>query len=55
MNGSRAALLGTHSWPATLVEVGTIGAIGVAAWIVGTLTFRIAVERERRNGTLGLY
>ncbi len=55
IEGMREALLGGSGWSnvaADVAKLAPLSAIGLAA---GVLAFRLALRRERRLGTLGLY
>jgi ABC-type polysaccharide/polyol phosphate export permease len=55
LNGARAALLDGIAWSTTFWQAAVILAIAAVTWMVGTLAFQFALERERRTGNLGLY
>ena len=55
LEGARDALLGGAGWDDTLPIVGRILPYAVVSLASGVFAFRLALERERRRGTLGLY
>jgi ABC-2 type transport system permease protein len=55
IDGVRSALIGGTGWGPALEELPRLLPVSLAALIVGVLCFRLAVARERRLGTLGLY
>lgn len=55
LNSARAALLGGMGWEVILPQVAIIASMSIPMLVVGTFAFRVALERERRAGTLGLY
>ena len=55
LRGTRGALLASAPWQETLGQVVMILPVAVLAWTIGTIAFRIALQRERRAGTLALY
>lgn len=55
LHGARTALLGEGAWRMVFPQIAVILSLSMVAWILGTLAFRVALERERRAGTLGLY
>jgi ABC-2 type transport system permease protein len=55
INGMREPLLGTVAWSDTLLQVGTLLPFSAVSLAVGIFAFRLALRRERRRGTLGLY
>jgi ABC-2 type transport system permease protein len=55
IHGLREALIGGTVWSSVGSEVLELAPLSILAMVVGTLAFRAALRRERRNGTLGLY
>jgi ABC-2 type transport system permease protein len=55
LEGLRQALLGGASWAEVAADAAVLAVPAVVLLSVGAATFRIALARERRNGTLGLY
>jgi hypothetical protein len=55
IEGIRSALLGGAGWEELLPTVGLLAAMAVGTLAIGTVAFRLALRRERRLGTLGLY
>lgn len=55
IEGMREPLLGEVSWPDTVEAVLVLAPLAVASLAVGIFAFRLALRRERRRGTLGLY
>jgi ABC-2 type transport system permease protein len=55
IEGIREALLGTATVRDTASILAVLAPLSLAALGVGLLTFRLALRRERRRGTLGLY
>ncbi len=55
LDAAREALLGTAGWSETLHEVGILLPCAAVSLSVGVVAFRLALERERRRGSLGLY
>lgn len=55
LHAARAALLGGVGWEATLPQIALVLPVGIVTWVIGTVAFRIALERERRIGSLGIY
>lgn len=51
----REALLGTTSWTSIGADVLILIPLSVAAVLIGSAAFRLALKRERRLGTLGAY
>jgi ABC-2 type transport system permease protein len=54
-NGMRDALLGSATWSDVAPSLLGLGALSVLTLTMGVIAFRLALRRERRNGTLGLY
>ncbi len=55
LNGSREALLGNTDWSLVWKVVIPLLPLSAITLTVGTVAFRLALTRERRRGTLGLY
>lgn len=55
MEGVREALIGGAGWHVIGPDLLIVLAASLAGLACGVLTFRLALRRERRNGTLGLY
>ena len=55
LNAVRATLLGGEGWGIVAPQIVLILGISAAVWALGMVAFRVALERERRAGTLGLY
>ena len=55
IEGIREALLGTVTASETASILAVLAPLSLAALGLGLLTFRLALRRERRRGTLGLY
>lgn len=55
LDGARGALLGGEGWAAVATHLTVVLPIAMLTWVLGMLAFRLALERERRAGTLGLY
>lgn len=55
MNGIRTALIGSSSWAGFAGDMALLVPLSIASLVIGLGAFRIALARERRLGTLGLY
>jgi ABC-2 type transport system permease protein len=55
IDGLRQALIGGTGWSGVGSDLLKLAPLSLAALLIGTLAFRLALQRERRNGTLGLY
>jgi len=55
LNSMRSAVLGDAGWSVVPHAVAVLLPMGALALAVGLLAFRLALSRERRLGTLGLY
>jgi ABC-2 type transport system permease protein len=55
LDAARHALLGTADWAATLTTAAKLLPMSIASVALGVVAFRLAMRRERRLGTLGLY
>jgi ABC-2 type transport system permease protein len=55
LEGVRGALIGGTGWDGVGGRLAVLVPLSLAAMAVGVWVFRLAVERERRLGTLGMY
>ena len=55
MEGTRDALIGGAGWDAALQDLIVLVPLSAAGLYVGIMAFRVALSREHRRGTLGLY
>ena len=55
VEGLRDALLGGTGWAGVKEDVLKLVPMSILALVVGSLLFRLAMRREQRRGTLGLY
>jgi ABC-2 type transport system permease protein len=55
IQGMREALLGGVGWGEIARDVAILTPMSAASLALGLIVFRLAVRRERRLGTLGLY
>jgi ABC-2 type transport system permease protein len=55
MEGTREALIGGSGWAGIGTDVAVLLVLSTAALVAGVVTFRAALAREHRNGTLGMY
>jgi ABC-2 type transport system permease protein len=55
IDGMREALLGGEGWAAAGSAIAHVAPWSIAVLGLGLFAFRVAVRRERRRGTLGLY
>jgi ABC-2 type transport system permease protein len=55
ISGMREALLGGAGWSAIASTIGLLAAMSFISLVFGLAVFRLALRRERRRGTLGLY
>jgi len=55
LDGTRNAMLGQAGWSEALPTIATLVPLMVASLAMGVASFSIALRRERRRGTLGLY
>jgi ABC-2 type transport system permease protein len=55
IHGLREALIGGTGWASVGSDVLELGPLSIVAMAAGVVAFRLALKRERRNGTLGLY
>ena len=55
IDASREALLGAAGWSSTLPTVARLVPLAAISLAIGLRAFRMALDRERRRGTLGLY
>lgn len=55
LDAIRGALLGQQGWAVAIPAIVKLVPVGVVSLTLGVLSFRWALKRERRRGTLGLY
>jgi ABC-2 type transport system permease protein len=55
IEGLREALIGGTGWTSVGSSVLELAPLSLVAMLLGITAFRLALQRERRNGTLGLY
>jgi ABC-2 type transport system permease protein len=55
INGMREPLLGTVDWAESLQHLIVLTPMSAVSLALGIVAFRLALQRERRRGTLGLY
>jgi ABC-type multidrug transport system permease subunit len=55
LNATRSALLGNAEWSVIWRSIAGLLPVAVASLAVGIWTFRLALRRERRRGTMGMY
>jgi ABC-type polysaccharide/polyol phosphate export permease len=55
LKGMREALLGNAGWGHVGPEAGLLAGLSMLSLLIGLTLFRLALRRERRKGTLGLY
>lgn len=55
IQGVREALLGSAGWSEALADVALLLPLSGLTLAAGVLLFRLALDRERRRGTLGMY
>lgn len=55
VDAMRHALLGSGSWDEVVRALAALVPAAVAMLLLGVLAFRVALRRERRRGTVGLY
>jgi len=55
INGMREALIGGAAWTSVGTDLLELVPLAIAALALGAIAFRLALRRERRLGTLGLY
>ena len=55
LDGMREVLLGNAGWDEVATDVAELIPLSILALVVGMWAFRIALRRERRTGTMGLY
>jgi ABC-2 type transport system permease protein len=55
MDGIRSALLGGTGWAGVGTDLALLAPLAVISLALGFLAFELALKRERRLGTLGLY
>jgi ABC-2 type transport system permease protein len=55
LDGMRGVLAGSDGWAATGTDLAKLAPLSLGFLVVGIVAFRLAMRRERRLGTLGLY
>lgn len=55
LDGIREALLGASGWSEVGSAIGLLAPLSALSLLIGIVAFRLALRRERRLGTLGLY
>jgi ABC-2 type transport system permease protein len=55
MDGIRSSLIGTSPWAGFASDMALLVPLSVTSLAIGLAAFRLALARERRQGTLGLY
>ena len=55
INGMREALIGGTAWTSVGTDLLELVPLAIVALVLGATAFRLALRRERRLGTLGLY
>ena len=55
ISGTRQALIGGTGWASVGTDLLELLPLAIVALALGTIAFRLALRRERRLGTLGLY
>jgi ABC-2 type transport system permease protein len=55
LQGLRETLIGGATWSSVAPDIAKLVPFSLAAIVLGVVAFRLALRRERRNGTLGLY
>jgi ABC-2 type transport system permease protein len=55
IDGMREPLLGTVQWSQTFQHLAALAPLSIVSLAAGIFAFRLALRRERRRGTLGLY
>lgn len=55
LEAARSSLLGGAGWAPVLPALVRLVPMGAAALVIGVIAFQLALRRERRLGTLGLY
>jgi ABC-2 type transport system permease protein len=55
INGMREALIGGTAWTSVGTDLLELVPLAIVALALGAIAFRLALRRERRLGTLGLY
>jgi ABC-2 type transport system permease protein len=55
IEGVREALLGDGGWSEALADIAVLLPLSAVTLAAGILLFRLALDRERRRGTLGMY
>ena len=55
IDGVREALLGGAGWSEALADIAVLIPLSAVTLALGVCLFRLALDRERRLGTLGMY
>jgi ABC-2 type transport system permease protein len=55
LDAARHALLGSTDWSTIWSSAAALAPWAVASLVAGTWAFRLALKRERRRGTMGMY
>jgi ABC-2 type transport system permease protein len=55
IGGMRRALIGGSGWDGVAHDLAVLVPVGLVSLTLGVIAFRLALERERRRGTLALY
>ena len=55
MTGMRESLIGGAGWGNIAHDLAILIPVAIFSLVIGNLTFRVGVRRERKRGTLGLY
>jgi ABC-2 type transport system permease protein len=55
IDGMRESLLGEGSWATVLPTIAVLVPVGFCSLLAGMALFRLALARERRRGSLGIY
>ncbi len=55
LDGLRGLLLGGEGWGSIAGDLAILAPVSVVSLALGILAFRLALRRERRRGTIGLY
>jgi len=55
LDATRAALLGGSGWTEVGPSLSLLALVSIFSLTAGSVAYRLALQRERRLGTLGLY